>query len=99
MHRGKAYPLGANFNEDCNTCRCKNDGNMQCTNKPCFCTFNGRQLRPSESVGAPDGCNQCTCTQAGNNLVMSCTERPCQCTRNGQSYPTSSHQFIFFTFY
>ncbi|MEO8904457.1 MAG: hypothetical protein ABI488_18950 [Polyangiaceae bacterium] len=70
------YPNGASWACDCNTCSCYN-GQISSTTVACYaCSYGGNRYFAGQSFPSLDGCNTCSCDQAGG---VSCTELGCAC--------------------
>ncbi|CAI9742245.1 XP_036370410.1kielin/chordin-like protein [Octopus vulgaris] len=76
-HKGKLYPVGKSFKDDCNTCTCGMQGIAICTEKFCgpkveFCRHKGKLYPVGKSF--KDDCNKCSCGMQG---IAICTEKFC----------------------
>lgn len=86
VHEGRIYQEGARFDNDCNTCTCRANGELTCTRIACEdgCEYDGQRYALGENFPDRDGCNTCTCTEDG----VACTDAACAgtCEYNGTTY-------------
>ncbi|XP_036370410.1 kielin/chordin-like protein [Octopus sinensis] len=74
-HKGKLYPVGKSFKDDCNTCTCGMQGFAICTKIYCgppVCKYKGNTYRVGQSF--QEDCNLCFCRETG----VGCTKKQCR---------------------
>jgi hypothetical protein len=82
---GERYRVGETFpaTDGCNTCRCGERGDVECTLIACppqdagpgqGCEYDGKRYSVGETFPANDGCNSCSCGEGGD---VQCTLIAC----------------------